>query len=117
FTNSSSLHFCEFKAVGANNMELLYLALTIPEQRRLRVVLGKFLRFPADFVICNRLRKRPKPFHPCLERTSTGKRVRLIRHATTRYGLAVKTVALVIMHFGHRCINWDFMKVWAAEPG
>ena len=49
------LHLGELEAKGADDVLLLDRALALPEQRRLVVVLGEFLRLAADLVLLGRL--------------------------------------------------------------
>jgi hypothetical protein len=99
-------------------MPLLDVALAVPEQRRLVVVLGELLRLPPQLVFLHWLREGHEAGAPtCLEGTAPAQRVGLVGHAPAWDGLPMQAVALVVVHLRHGGVDGNLVEVGSAEPG
>src|SRR6185369_15934374 len=97
--------------IGANDVLLLACSLALPEQRCLVVVLGKFLRLAAHFVLFRLLREGRESLHAGLERTAATQRVRLVRDAPAGNCLTMHAVALVVVDLRDRRVDGDLVEI------
>ena len=78
-------------------MRLLDSRLAVPEQGRLRKMIGKALRLAAHLVTVQRLGKGGKTSGAGLKRTTAGERIRFVGDAAPIDRLAMHAVALVVV--------------------
>src|ERR1700722_16610319 len=102
-------------------MRPLHLSLTIEEEPRLQVVFGKLFGSTPHLVDgrvagLDRFRKRPETGCARLKRAAASQRVRFIRDASSGNRLPMQPVALVVMHGNNRGVDWNLVKIGAAQP-
>jgi hypothetical protein len=83
-------HLRELEAEAADDVRLLVVGLAVPEERRLREVLGEFLRLAAHLVAFHRLRERTEARAARLEGAAAPERVGLVGDAPAMDRLAVE---------------------------
>src|SRR5450830_129364 len=110
--NGRHLHARQLEAEAADDVVLLDRRLALPEQARLRIVVGEQGRLAAYLVLHHRLREAGEARHlPALERTTAAQRVRFVRHAAAVDGLAVHAIALVVVHLRDGRVDRDLVEV------
>jgi len=80
-------------------------------------MVGKFLRLAAQLVAFDRLREGHETRRTGLEGAAATERIGLVGDPTTGNGLAVQTVALVVVDRRQRCVDRDLVEVGPAQPG
>ena len=112
------LHPRQLEAEGVDDVRLLDRRLAVPEQRRLRVVIGEALGLAADLVRLglHALGKRHESRRARLERAAAAERVRLVGDPAAMDRLAVHAVALVVVDLRDRRVDRDLVEVRPAEP-
>ena len=78
-------------------------------------MVGELLRLAAHLVAFDRLREGDEAAHAGLERAAAAERVRLVGDAAAVDRLAVKAVALVVVHLRDRRVDRDLVEVRPAE--
>ena len=96
-------------------MRLLDSRLAVPEQGRLRIMIGKALRLAAHLVAVQRLWKRAETSRAGLKGATASERIRFVGDASPIDRLAMHAVALVVVRWRHRCIDRNLVKVGSAE--
>ncbi len=116
--NVIRLDFAEFETDRVNHMLLFVIDLTVEKQCGLREMIGKTLAPVADFPSVNFffIRRKTAVFDHCLKRTAAAQTVRFIGDATFVDVVPKLPVALVVVDFGKRAIDRNFVKIRAAEP-
>ena len=99
-------------------MLLLDVRLAVPEQRRLRVVIGEPLGFAADLVVAllAGFRKRDEACRAGLERTAATQRIGLVRDPAAVDRLTMHAVTLVVVNLRDRRVDGNLVEVGTAQP-
>src|ERR1035437_3143716 len=97
-------------------MSLLCLTLAVKKQGCLTEMIKKTLTTRANFSGINLLIVRNKSTFRCfgLEWTATSGCVGMIARLPFVNGLLHMPVALIVVHWSNRPVDWYFMKVWTA---
>ncbi len=111
------LHAGQLETECVDDVVLLGRGLALPEQTRLRVVVSKQFRIAAHFVRCNRLREAGEACRTSLVWHTAAQRIRFVVHAAAVDGLAMETVALVVLDLDDRRVDRDLVEVRAAQTG
>src|SRR6185436_1096743 len=111
------LHARQLETEGVDDVLLLHGGLAVPEQRRLRVVIGETLGLAADLVIVllTRFRKRHEAGRSGLERTAATQRIGLVRDPAAMDRLTMHAVALVVVNLRDRRVDGNLVEVGTAQ--